>query len=377
VIQVWDAETGKRLATTKTGPGATFSLSPDWSTVYVSRLEKRKATRIEKEGKVLNRWTCEGDVRAWDLNTGRLHDTFKHDPRRGIENMVLSPDGSTFVTFEELPGDWKGAPKRSASLWDVKSKKWRQLPEGVESWAVYSPDGRTLAAPTDGENGGGMTIKIIDVVTAQVKRSILTGEKNTNVGYIAYSPDGSLLVGQVRSPDYRREEHWLKFWNSATGQEIASFEGEKKDLFFFMAFSPDGRTLAVGNIGGRRGAIGKLFLFDVAERRLAATVMLGEKARADEPIFSPDGKWIAVQAHEWPDGAPEDEDDWQNLPQPRILLIDAANGAVRETLVAPRNFTSSACFSPDGKTLATAETGKVLLWDLTKPPGALGSANGR
>jgi hypothetical protein len=51
-----------------------------------------------------------------------------------------------------------------------------------------------------------------------------------------------------------------------------------------------------------------------------------------------------------------------------VRLIDVAAGKVRETLVCPPGYAGAACFSPDGKTLATSVSGRLLLWDLTKPP---------
>ena len=54
-----------------------------------------------------------------------------------------------------------------------------------------------------------------------------------------------------------------------------------------------------------------------------------------------------------------------------IHLIDVATGEILETLIAPQGFPRSACFSPDGRTLATGGLGRVLLWNLSKPPGTL------
>jgi hypothetical protein len=96
------------------------------------------------------------------------------------------------------------------------------------------------------------------------------------------------------------------------------------------------------------------------------TIPLGEKGDVYPPAFSPDGKWVAVPTLLIPEDAGH-ETLAEDLPQPRVHLVEVAAGMVRETLVAPQGFPSAACFSPDGKTLATSGSGRVLLWDLTKP----------
>jgi hypothetical protein len=42
---------------------------------------------------------------------------------------------------------------------------------------------------------------------------------------------------------------------------------------------------------------------------------------------------------------PEDEPAAENVPQPRIRLVEVASGRICETLVAPQGFTASGCFS--------------------------------
>src|SRR5260370_40882704 len=230
VVVIWDAATGKQLMAIETGNGYRrsseyFFLSQDWKTLYVAR-EKRKANRVEKNGKNFIHWEFDGDVRAWDMSTGKLCDTFKHKPPRGIEGMLLSLDGSTIATFEELSGESDPGPKRAASLWDVMTRQWRPLSEALEYWSVYSPDSKILASPVGSPSGWTIAIKLIDVGTAKEKVVIPIAEKNVRVGYIAFSPDGKQLLGQVREDEGR---HWLRFWDATTGQEMASLEGDKKD----------------------------------------------------------------------------------------------------------------------------------------------------
>jgi WD40 repeat protein len=94
-----------------------------------------------------------------------------------------------------------------------------------------------------------------------------------------------------------------------------------------------------------------------------------------ELAFSPDGKWLAVLAQAMPREQRRGMIDVWDLPQPRVHLIEMAAQQVRETLVCPPAFAGSACFSPDGTTLATGGHGRVLLWNLARPPIGAGGVS--
>lgn len=243
----------------------------------------------------------------------------------------------------------------------------------MDSYGVFSPDGKVVAFSTRKENGDYHGLKLIDVAAGREKWSISITDKTALVSIENFSRDGRLLLGTVSifdSPQNTNWRSWMKWWDAHTGREVASFEGDKDSFFTNFCSSPDGQTLAVLN---ERGDKRKLFIYSIPEKRLLRTLLLCEKTEglqptASSPVFSPDCKWLAVITRSEPRMASGSNVDPRDLPQPRILLIETARGEIRETLIAPQAIANVACFSPDGRTLATGGYGGVLLWDMTRMP---------
>jgi WD40 repeat protein len=380
VVALWDVASGKRLTTIETGHGLRasseyFAVSPDWRTLFAWR-EKRKYERVEQDGKRMMRWTFDGDIRVWNLDDGKLIRTYKQKPPHNIRFMRLAPSGEMFYTHDELPGTYEGGPKGAISLWDVKTGTSRTL-DGRQNAECFSPDGRTLTLTVNDEDGYVRALKLIDVASGREKWSRPITEKYAWLNVHAFTPDGRLMFGTLRVFEARRkydaERCWLKWWDAATGREVASLEEDNKDIFSSLRCSPDGQMLAAVNWHWKRLSTQKLFLYSVPEKRLLRTVILGEKKEgmrplASSPVFSPDGKWLAVITRTYPEKTVGDDLDARDVPQPRILLIETATGEIRETMIAPQGFSNDACFSPDGRTLATGGLGRVLLWDMTEMP---------
>jgi WD40 repeat protein len=377
VIALWDVASGKRLTTIEAGYGyhATmnyYAVSPDWQTVFAWR-EKRKAERVEQDGKRMLRWTFGGEVRAWNLDDGKLLRTYKRQPQSLIRFMKLAPDGKTIYTAEELPGIYERQAKQVASLWDVKDGTYRTL-EGVDSYGgEFSPDGKSVVFPGSDENGHTKALKMIDVATGREKWSLPIQEKNARAWISRFSPDGRLLYGTERVFEHPKKRDksitQLKWWDAATGREVASKTCEPNEPTGFGALSPDKQKVVAINW---QGDTRKVSLFDLSEKRLLWTTVVCEKTKGHRPIawspaFSPDGKWLAVITRTVPENAGEDLDA-RDVPQPRIHLLEAESGAIRETMIAPQAFADAACFSPDGRTLATGGDGRIHLWDMTKMP---------
>src|SRR5262249_14922841 len=151
-------------------------------------------------------------------------------------------------------------------------------------------------------------VKVWDVA-AQRDPNILTGQKPL-FGTIAYSPDGKMLaVG-----DHPHQA--VNLWDMASRPKVAVLQGDQGAVQC-VAVAPDGRTVAAGS--GKTAQLGDTRTKDrVAE--------FPHPGPVDGIAFSPDGKLLAVGGGD------------------EVLVWDRATR--RE--VAPRLSGDRIQFSPDG-----------------------------
>jgi WD40 repeat protein len=359
-LQIWNTTTGEQVRTISTSKDARFAVfAPDGKTAYVP-VQRVRPQLFEKSNRGKAKWSTRGEIQIWDLLTEEQRPSLVHSPQRAELSIDLSPDGSTLVAVERVPGDDGYGTKDLVTQWDVTARTSRPLTEGF-GMPTFSPDGKTLAITVSDYERNESRVKLFDVATTH-ERAILGEVKKSYFGTPSFSPDGRLVAASLRGTGEQPAE--VKLWEVATAKEVSSFTAPKKSRAMIgPTFSHDGRWLAASLNEGFA------LLYDVAERKLSRTYQITGSNTLRGLAFSPDDRWLAIAGMQIPSDLTREEKlnanpvDW---PQPRVFLIDLTTESEPEVLICPHGVAAHLAFSPDSRTLALGGYGCVLLFDTTQ-----------
>ncbi|CAM5653106.1 Protein kinase OS=Streptomyces tendae OX=1932 GN=GUR47_11270 PE=4 SV=1 [Streptomyces tendae] len=288
-----------------------------------------------RDGRTLATGGEDGRIRLWDVTTRKVRATLVEKDRSGqpmsVLNVTFSADGKTLAarTYNSLVGVWDVAGRREI----------RRIEEHTYAIAL-SPDGKRIAL------GDIIGSELWDVDSrSEDARAHFTQEVRTTD--VAFSPDGKALA-TVGDPSDKRSypnNEPAKLWDLTRLDPEPYGQGDPRrnlaldDVTYAVAFSPDGKTLATG------GPYSDVRLWDVATGRLKAT-LANDRVQARDLAFSPDGRSLAVTA----DGGVL---LW-NLAdrRPSAILSDDDSGYGDDKI-------RELAFSPDGRFLAGTTLGGV------------------
>jgi WD40 repeat protein len=242
---------------------------------------------------------------------------------RAPNHVAFSPDSAMLA--------WTVGP--DVELWDVprRAPVFTLLDAGVDP--AFSPDGRTLATATS------TGVALWDLAT-RTRTATLTGDTtNTRPGRPVFSPDGRTLAASVGDS--------IVVWELADRSRSATLNGAAGTD---IAFSPDGRMLAVGGVGSS-----DIALWDVHHRKKVQSF----SSMSGDPVyslsFSPDGSqlaWSALQSANTAIGG-----DYT------VFIWNIPDKATQKSFTVHTGLPLTVAFSPDGSQLAW-DGSNVLLWSI-------------
>jgi serine/threonine-protein kinase len=273
---------------------------------------------------------ADGSLRRWDVAEGESAGGFDGRHLLAVQALAVSFDGGTLVSA----GD-----DQCVRLWNLASGAERLAgrPAQAVSALAFSPDGGTLAALNREYEGRRFSpvIRLWDLASQQSVQ-VLRPQQGDLGSQLAYSPDGRLLA--VSGMETGRWTNRVRLWDPFSGRELPSLPA--RTSVTGLAWSSDGRLLAVSTIDQF------VRVFDVADATEKAAFRFARKGRLTALAFLGSETVLAGGA------------TFDAAAQPNVVLKvwDVNSRAERDSLRIPSGYYHQGALSANGEWFAAVLT---------------------
>lgn len=319
VAELLDLKTGKVQVTIR-DPGHVFEISqllltPDGTQLFMVTLDWR--------------------IWQWDIATNQAVRVFR---------TVSAGDANEFLTAAYDPALQRlyttgSRALKSRSLNTAAADLLTPAEGATFRSAAYSRDQRrVLLLESDKETGGNWRVSVAELATGKVERTtpiqaaeIMNLALSEDMRRIAlYAPDRGIEIRDLTSGEVVNTYPWLNFFNGT------------------LAASPDGTLLVTA------GDDGQVRLWETPSLKLLGT--LGQLDIIHAILFSPDGRWLAINGSRM---------GKQTQGIEYISLYDARTRAFTGELSVRSDHFQAMIFSPHGDTLIAGDnSGTLYFWDV-------------
>jgi WD40 repeat protein len=249
-----------------------------------------------------------------------------------VLSVAFSPDGRTLLTGGPSKLDPSRPQTTEGKLWDpVTLQEVGSLPalRGTLAGVIFSKDGRTLALALA---EGGLALLDFDPETRQAR---LRQQLKPFSRQLSLTADGLLAARAPATP--------ISLFDARTGEPLRVLPTPPGNAGG-LAFSPDGKWLAEGQVTGPGQVI--ISLWDIDKRQRCHSWPAHTK-RINVLAFAPSGEQLA--------SASEDS---------TVKCWRVSDHSLQLTLRGHETEVLGLAYSPDGRVLASADyKGVVKLWD--------------
>jgi WD40 repeat protein len=268
-----------------------------------------------------------GMIQGWDVRSQKkILTTFLPDDYY-TTYLAFSPDGKSFAVTSDGPGHTLAVKEVATGK---SQRTWHSPPKTFYALA-FSPDNTHIATGAD-------VATLWNIHNASYVRRF-PGHNNAEISAVAFSPDGKILAVS--------DSHgFIRLWSLADGKRLRQWKVDRF-LACSLAFSPTQTTLAaVGSVMGSSPQQASIRLWDVQMGKQTGKVTAAD---ISDIAYLPDGRLAYC---------PKDR-------RIALLLPDGKSQTIGET----KADIFSLSLSRDGTKVAVAcDDGIALVWPVPKTP---------